>query len=234
MTAVMLVQNSIGSSSCVASTNVASNNPDPMSGKVRIISGQWRGRRVQVPDQPGLRPTSDRAREVLFNWLRERVHGARCLDLFAGTGALGLEAASRGAARVTLVERDRRLSESLRGLAGEWPGGEALDVVRSDAIAWLKRGGADDSARFDLARFDLVFVDPPFDAGLHVDALRALADSGILEPDARIYVESSARAAPPIAEDDADWRIVRDKRLGEVRMQLATPAASLAPDPHSL
>ena len=190
-----------------------------MSGKVRIISGQWRGRRIQVPDLPGLRPTGDRAREVLFNWLRERVHGARCLDLFAGTGTLGLEAGSRGAARVTLVERDRRLSASLRTLAGEWPGGEVLNVVQDDAIAWLKHGGG------GSARFDLVFLDPPFDAGLHADALRALAESGLLEPDARIYVESDARAAPPIAEHDPDWRIVRDKRLGEVRMQLAEAVA---------
>ncbi|MGB0514957.1 MAG: RsmD family RNA methyltransferase, partial [Wenzhouxiangellaceae bacterium] len=97
-----------------------------MSGAVRIISGQWRGRRLRVPDLDGLRPTGDRAREVVFNWLQDRVHGTRCLDLFAGTGALGLEAASRGASRVTLIERDRRLAEALRRLASEWPGSEVL------------------------------------------------------------------------------------------------------------
>src|SRR6056297_1810985 len=100
-----------------------------MTGKLRIISGSWRGRRLPVPDLPGLRPSGDRAREVLFNWLQGRVRDARCLDLFAGTGALGLEAASRGAASVVLVEQDRRLCRQLIELGDEWSGAEVMTVV---------------------------------------------------------------------------------------------------------
>ncbi|MFU8878484.1 MAG: 16S rRNA (guanine(966)-N(2))-methyltransferase RsmD [Wenzhouxiangellaceae bacterium] len=197
-----------------------------MTGKVRIIGGQWRGRRLAVPEHPGLRPSGDRGRETLFNWLASRIRGARCLDLFAGTGALGLEAASRGAARVTLVERDRKLCRALEQIATDWPGGDALDVVCADAMAWL--AAAD-------GPWDLVFVDPPFDAGLHGRVLDALTRPGLLADGARVYIESPARAPAPVtapAPEPASspcmlaglnpptWRIDRDKRVGEVRMQL--------------
>src|SRR6056297_986999 len=107
-----------------------------MTGKLRIISGSWRGRRLPVPDLPGLRPSGDRTREVLFNWLQDRVRAARCLDLFAGTGALGLEAASRGAGSVVLVEQDRGLCRQLTEFAGQWPGGDVLTIVQADALRW--------------------------------------------------------------------------------------------------
>jgi len=202
-----------------------------MTGKLRIISGSWRGRRLPVPDLPGLRPTGDRAREVLFNWLQGRLQGARCLDLFAGTGALGLEAASRGAASVVLVELDRGLCRALSEFGREWPGGDVLTVVQADARRWLER--TED-------RFDIVFVDPPFGAGLYAATLDALARPGLLAPGALVYVESAARSpapfqppdersAPPAsspcqAEEPAPspegWSILREKRLGDVRMQL--------------
>src|SRR5690625_7049582 len=129
-----------------------------MAGKIRIISGRWRGRRLKVPGLPGLRPSGDRVRETLFNWLQWDIAGARCLDLFAGTGALGLEALSRGAAKVTFVERNRKLVAALRELAASWPGGEGMEVVQGDVAGWL----ASQAGRNHDASFDLVFIDPPF------------------------------------------------------------------------
>ncbi|MDX1625379.1 MAG: 16S rRNA (guanine(966)-N(2))-methyltransferase RsmD [Wenzhouxiangellaceae bacterium] len=183
-----------------------------MTGRIRIIGGQWRGRKLDVPDRPGLRPTGDRARETLFNWLQAEVPAAHCLDLFAGTGALGLEAASRGAARVVLVERDRALAAALKAVAGGWPGGDAIEVVQADARAWLERAEGP---------WDLAFVDPPFEAGLHAATLGALEREGLLSQDAVVYVESAARDAPPLPEGwERRWTLRRDKSLGEVRMQL--------------
>lgn len=211
-----------------------------MAGKVRIISGRWRGRRLPVPDQPGLRPTSDRARETLFNWLAPYIRGARCLDLFAGSGALGLEAASRGASKVVLIERNAKLVQTLQALAASWPGGEVLRVMCADAPTWL------DQAQ---GPFDLVFVDPPFNAGQFGIVLDRLTRPGLLADEARIYVESSARQPAPISakpeplasspctaaqfEVSPGWRLLREKRLGEVRLQLATPEplpAEMKPD----
>ena len=150
------------------------------SGSVRIIGGRWRGTRLPVVDQDGLRPTSDRTRETLFNWLQPALPGARVLDLFAGSGALGFESLSRGARAALLVERDARQCESLRATAQRLPGGEDATVVQADAIAFL---------RAPLhGRFDVVFVDPPFAAGLWAPALAALPPW--LSDDARLYVEA--------------------------------------------
>lgn len=199
-----------------------------MTGKIRIISGQWRGRKLPVVDRPGLRPSGDRSREVLFNWLQGRVAGRQCLDLFAGTGALGLEAASRGAASVTLIERDRALADSLRAIAAQWPGGDRVEIVHGDALGWME------SARDP---FDLVFIDPPFDSNLYAQALEALLDGGLLAEQARVYVESPADRTAPVVFDQsievssspcqADalarssrWRLIREKTIGAVRMQL--------------
>jgi 16S rRNA (guanine966-N2)-methyltransferase len=201
-----------------------------MNGKLRIISGSWRGRRLSVPDLPGLRPSGDRVREVLFNWLQGRVREARCLDLFAGTGALGLEAASRGAESVVLVEQDRGLCRQLIELGDDWPGGEVLTVVQADAARWAERAEGP---------FDIVFVDPPFGAGHYAETLRALARPGMLAPGALVYVESAARSPAPfhppsdqqppasspcqgedLAPSPATWSVFREKRLGDVRMQL--------------
>ena len=202
-----------------------------MSGKLRIISGNWRGRRLSVPDLPGLRPSGDRAREVLFNWLQGELRGARCLDLFAGTGALGLEAASRGAGSVVLVEQDRGLCRQLTELGREWPGGDVLTVVQADARRWFERAEGP---------FDIAFVDPPFGAGFYAAALDALARPGLLAPGALVYIESAARSPAPfqppqnpstppasspcqgeeIAPSPGNWSILREKRLGDVRLQL--------------
>ena len=187
-----------------------------MKGRLRIIGGRWRGRTLRVPDRPGLRPSGDRSREVLFNWLQGRTAGASSLDLFAGTGALGLEAASRGAARAVLVERDRELASALDRVRGEWPETESVEVVRADALRWL------DTA---IGPLDLVFVDPPFGDRLHARVLDALLRPGLLAADARVYVESPAREPAPVGESDARWSILRDKRVGDVRMQLLEPSS---------
>ncbi|NBB92054.1 MAG: 16S rRNA (guanine(966)-N(2))-methyltransferase RsmD [Gammaproteobacteria bacterium] len=180
-----------------------------MKGRIRIIGGQWRGRKLPVPDSSGLRPTGARARETLFNWLQAVVPGARCLDLFAGTGALGLEAISRGADSAVFVERDRRLVEGLREIAASWPGGERMEIVRADALRWL-----DDDDR----AFDLVFIDPPFADGLQARTLEALADGGHLDSGARVYVEQDARDTE--FDPGERYEVLRRKTLGEVRMLL--------------
>lgn len=178
-----------------------------MTGKIRIIGGQWRGRKLVVPERPGLRPTGDRVRETLFNWLQPNIVGARCLDLFAGTGALGLEAASRGASRVVLIERERALADTLRQVM-QWPGGEVVEAVCGDALRWLENAGE---------TFDVVFVDPPFGSGLQARALNALIESGVLSKMARVYVEQDVDEE---VADVANFEPLRDKRLGRVRARL--------------
>ena len=174
---------------------------------LRIIGGSWRGRKLRFPAAPLIRPTPDRVRETLFNWLAGRIAGARCLDLFAGSGALGLEALSRGAAEVTFVERDAQAVHALRALLQEW-GAPAAQVVRADALRFLAG---------TPRPFDLVFLDPPFGAPLLAAAASALT-GGWLAAEALVYVECAARAAPPPLP--AGWRALKGKRAGEVGYHL--------------
>lgn len=191
-----------------------------MAGKIRIISGRWRGRRIPVPIRPDLRPSGDRARETLFNWLAPKIAGARCLDLFAGTGILGLEAASRGAARVVLVEKDLALVRSLEEIRQNWPESDSLEIVHADALAWLARADGP---------FDIVFIDPPFAGRLREQALEALTRPGLLAPDARVYVESGLTDGGDRDEVCKQvWRILRDKRVGRVRIRLLARDAGRA------
>ena len=193
--------------------------PTAMPGKVRIIGGHWRGTRLPVSARPGLRPTADRVRETLFNWLQPMLPGARVIDLFAGTGALGLEAVSRGAKHAVLVEHDRELAQGLRELAARLEGGDAVEVVQADAMAWLH-------AQPD-ASFDLAFVDPPFDANLWGGVLPALAPK--LATTAWLYVEAPLDAAPSLS---VDWVLHREGKTREVRYALyrrvTLPADSIA------
>jgi 16S rRNA (guanine966-N2)-methyltransferase len=178
---------------------------------LRIIGGRHRGRKLRFPAGVEIRPTPDRVRETLFNWLQQRVADAQVLDLFAGSGALGLEALSRGAARVTFVEKDRRAAGAIESLAREWQEG-AASVVCADALAWLAQPPG------DAARFDVVFLDPPYDAQLLSAAAAALAGSGRLAPDARVYLERRARDVLPPLPDG--WHSLRDGRAGEVGYHL--------------
>ena len=176
-------------------------------GSVRIIAGRWRGTRLQVPSKPGLRPTSDRVRETLFNWLMPVLPGAKVLDLFAGSGALGLEAASRGAASVRLVESDPQLAHALEAAAARLDATAQVRVHRGDALAWLRSG--------EESGFDLAFVDPPFDADLWPAVLELLPAR--LAPDAWLYLESPAGHAPALP---AEWALHRESGTREVRYAL--------------
>ena len=179
----------------------------PEAGKIRIISGRWRGTRLSVPASPGLRPSSDRVRETLFNWLMPELPGARVIDVFAGTGALGLEAVSRGAASAVLVERDADLARALRETVTRLSAQEAVEVVQSDAVTWL--------ARQAPASFDLAFVDPPFEADFWQPTLEALLP--ILAPGAWVYVESPHDRRPV---SPREWSPHREGHTREVRFAL--------------
>jgi 16S rRNA (guanine966-N2)-methyltransferase len=180
---------------------------------LRIIGGRHRGRRLRFPAGVAIRPTPDRVRETLFNWLQPRIAGARVLDLFAGSGALGLEALSRGAAHVTFVEKDRRAAVAIEQLTLEWEEPGAI-VECADALRWLAGPRAD-------APYDIVFLDPPYDAAVLASAAASLAERGRLAPDARIYVESRARDPLPVLP--AGWREQRAGRAGEVGYHLYAP-----------
>ena len=178
------------------------------AGQVRIIGGRLRGRRIPVPDVPGLRPTPDRVRETLFNWLAPHLSGARVLDLFAGTGALGIEAASRGAAEVTLVESQRAAQAALRDTLQQLSLPE-VKLVTGDALAFLAAGAGE---------YDVIFLDPPFAAGLQAPALAAIERHGRLAPGGFCYVEQPAASAVP--SPPAGWVVHRSGRAGEVGYHL--------------
>jgi 16S rRNA (guanine966-N2)-methyltransferase len=152
---------------------------------VRIIGGQYRRRLLDFPDADGLRPTPDRVRETLFNWLGQDLPGWTCLDLFAGSGALGFEAASRGAAQVLMIERD---AKAIRALESNrlTLGARQIDILRADALAWLANSHE---------AFDLVFIDPPFDSGLAATVLSDLASH--LKSGGYAYVEQGSEVMPP-------------------------------------
>lgn len=195
--------------------------PAAAVGQVRIIGGKWRNTKLPVPLSPGLRPSSDRVRETLFNWLMPRLGGARVLDLFAGSGALGLEAVSRGAAQATLVERDAALSRRLRESVAKLGAQEQIAVVQADALQWLRQPAG--------ALADIVFIDPPFADGLWEAVIAGLPSH--LAADAWLYVESPADQAPKMP---APWLLHREGGTREVRFALYRRAtATLSPDQHA-
>jgi 16S rRNA (guanine966-N2)-methyltransferase len=175
---------------------------------VRIIGGDWRGRRLRIADVPGLRPSGDRCRETLFNWLQPWIIAADCADLFAGTGALGFEAASRGASTVLMIEKHPRAQDLLR---------QSIEQLQAVQVK-LQSGGAMAMLEdFKADSFDIVFVDPPFDSNLAGLVLERLDKTGCVRRGGFVYIESPAQkgVAPP-----PGWRVWRDQQIGEVRMQL--------------
>ena len=187
-------------------------NKNPRStggaGQIRIIGGQWRGRKLPVPDSAGLRPTTDRVRETLFNWLAPVLPEARCLDCFAGSGALGLEALSRYAGSATLLELERPVAQQLTKNLQTLRATNAT-VVQTNALNWLAQAGTP---------FDVVFIDPPFRQGLLEQTLQLLEQNNWLADQALIYVESEV-------EDDAptvppEWDLYREKIAGQVAYRL--------------
>ena len=180
-----------------------------MNQTLRIIGGEWRGRRIRFRGEGGIRPTPDRVRETLFNWLMARVPGSRCLDLFAGSGALGLEALSRGAAHATFVELERGNVANLRETTALLAPARST-VIEADALAWLAG---------PPQPFDIVFLDPPFADGLLREAMRLLEARGWLAPDAFIYLELPGKAGAPALP--AGWLSHRSGRAGAVGYHLA-------------
>lgn len=176
-------------------------------GQVRVIGGRWRGSKLAVADAAGLRPTPDRVRETLFNWLAPVIDGARVVDLFAGSGALGLEALSRGAASASLVERDPVLANNLLATTQRLQGGQAATVIQADAMHWLPAQ--------PRASFDIAFVDPPFGAGQLAPALAGLLP--LMAEGAWLHVEA------PLDEPvtlPAEWSLHREANTREVRHAL--------------
>jgi len=178
-------------------------------GSVRIIAGKWRGRKLPVRDLPGLRPSGDRCRETLFNWLQADIHGAVCVDLFAGSGALGLEAASRGAAEVILVEKLIVAAQDLRGVLLALKA-DQVTVVEANALQWL---GSRPTRSLDIA-----FVDPPFGLQLVTRTLELIRGGDCIRPGGFIYIETARDAVVPIP--GMGWETTREKTMGDVRLLL--------------
>ncbi|WP_158780788.1 16S rRNA (guanine(966)-N(2))-methyltransferase [Pantoea sp. BAV 3049] len=178
------------------------------AGQIRIIGGLWRGRKLPVPDSAGLRPTTDRVRETLFNWLAPDIQGARCLDCFAGSGALGLEALSRHAASATLLELERPVAQQLeKNLATL--GAKTGRVVNTNTLQFLAQAGEP---------HDLVFIDPPFRKGLLEQTIEQLESGGWLADKALVYVESEVEnGMPPVP---VSWQLHREKIAGQVAFRL--------------
>ncbi|MED5622249.1 16S rRNA (guanine(966)-N(2))-methyltransferase RsmD [Ideonella sp. BN130291] len=187
--------------------------------EVRIIGGAWKRSKLPVLDKPGLRPTPDRVRETLFNWLGQDLAGWRCLDAFAGSGALGFEAASRGAASVVLLERDPALVRQLRA-AQQRLQASTVRVEQADALAWMRRAAP--------ASFDLVCLDPPFDAGLFEPALAAARR--LLREDGVLYLEAPEPWSEPVLAP-LGYRLRRQGRAGAVHFHLLQRDITLAGSP---
>ena len=181
----------------------------PQPGQLRIIGGEWRGRKLQFPAVTDLRPTGDRIRETLFNWLQMQIAGSRCLDLFAGSGALGLEALSRGAGEVVMVEQDHAAAAQIRQHLQTLNCHDGR-VENSDAFRFLEG---------NPSRFDVVFLDPPYRLGCLAQCCQQLEQNGWLSDIAFIYLEDSAKnGEPPLP---ANWELLRSKKAGDVGYYLA-------------
>ena len=179
-------------------------------GQLRIIAGHWRGRKLSFQDREGLRPTPDRVRETLFNWLQADIAGSRCLDLFAGSGALGFEAASRGAKNVLMLERDAvtvaELKENVNRMQAK-----QIKVACTDAIEHLQA---------DSGKFDIVFVDPPYQSDLLVRCCALLEQKHWLANHAKIYLECDAH--DELKGLPENWRCEKNKKAGQVGYHLYT------------
>lgn len=179
-----------------------------MKNELRIVGGVWRSRKIRFPGEPGLRPTPDRLRETLFNWLGQDLEGLSCLDLYAGSGALGFEAASRGARRVVQVENNAAACQALRQTCASLDA-RAVEVVQRDVARFLAGAGE---------AFDVVFLDPPFRQGLIAPCCRLLEEKAWLAPLARIYIE--VERSLPIEGLPPGWQLLRSKQAGEVACHL--------------
>jgi len=174
-------------------------------GQLRIIAGSWRGRKLSIAEVEGLRPTPDRVRETIFNWLQPFIGGARCLDLFSGSGALGFEAASRGAEQVTLVELNRSAVKKLS---------ENQTLLRAENC-YIEHQSAQHFLASNTLKYDIVFIDPPYNADLWTEIGRLLVGRETLIDGAHIYLECSSKGDLPKLPEH--WQLIKDKKAGEVR-----------------
>ena len=184
-------------------------------GRLRIVAGNWRSRLLDIADVDGLRPTPERVRETLFNWLSPKIVGARCLDLYAGTGALGLEALSRGAAKSVFVEKSAKAANALRRNVAAL-GADAAVVQRADALDYLLKSNS-------CREFDIVFLDPPFAADKLEDLCRLLEEQSVLTVDARVYLEQDRAGQEPVLPDG--WEILKTGNAGNVSYSLVKPGS---------
>lgn len=175
------------------------------SNQLRIIGGEWRGRKLHFPDAPNLRPTPDRVRETIFNWLMPVVHGARCLDLFAGSGALGLEALSRGAAFITFVDSHKKVTQALQAHLDLLNANDNAEVLQMDSVKFLKNTSQP---------YDVVFLDPPYHLDFMQKVVPLLEQNGWLTDNAMLYLEIEKRQSLP--ELPNNWQQLKEKTAGEV------------------
>jgi len=185
-------------------------------GSFRVIGGEWRSRRLSFPAIEGLRPTTDRVKETVFNWLMPSIEGARVLDLFAGSGSLGFEALSRGADHLTAIEKNREAARSLTnnlellGVRSD----EMVDVINQDAIAWLEHGFKESTGK----TYDIVFLDPPFRKNFLNECLLLLINQGLLKPGALVYIEKELEDIETMVP--LTWHCLKEKVAGQVCYQL--------------
>ena len=184
---------------------MAKQNKAKQSGEIRLIAGRWRGRKLAFLDVEDLRPTPDRVRETVFNWLQPIVGGSRCLDLFAGSGALGFEAASRGADSVTMVELNHQAAKQIQA-NGQLLAADNCRVENKTAQQFLSHNSN---------QYDIVFIDPPYQADLWAELAAQLVSTDCLAKNAQIYIECPSKGELPVLP--SHWQLIKDKKAGEVR-----------------
>lgn len=185
---------------------------DRIPGELRIIAGKWRGRKLKFLDRPSLRPTPDRVRETLFNWLQSDIVGCRCIDLFAGSGALGFEAISRGATSVIMIEKDAEVIDQIsRNI--ELLSTDQIEVYRDDAMNFLEIGN-----RESKYKFDLVFMDPPYRSELLEPCCKLLEQGQWLEAGSKVYIEYSSDDT--FDDLPSNWECLKKKQAGQVGYSL--------------
>ena len=178
------------------------------SGKLRIIGGENKGRNIFFPATDGLRPTADRVRETLFNWLANIIEDSHCLDLYAGSGALGLEALSRGATKVVMVESNRKAADAIKQNLTNF-GSESTSVICQNAISYLSKCEQ---------KFDVVFLDPPYQSDLMQKSIEHISKLDILNQVGWVYIEHSSHTDTPVVPDN--WQLHRSTKAGEARVNL--------------
>ena len=192
-----------------------------LKNQVRIIGGKWRGRKISFTDAVDLRPTPDRVRETLFNWLATELPDARCLDLFAGTGVLGLECLSRGAREIVFLEKDTKVYQTLQGeLAKLIPKQESAEtshvhLIHTDTLTWL----TDPKNQTQYGTFDIIFADPPYSSNLLETVFSVLENGAWISENGYIYFESNHPVEPSIIPKT--WEIIKEKKAGQVYYYLA-------------